>query len=79
PVRFGLSASARFQPYQIRSAFPLSVSGSLLGGMAVRLSLFGLSDSIRSVFRSGLPVKEAGQFEFESDSPSEGVCSRLPA
>ncbi|WP_207231304.1 hypothetical protein, partial [Streptomyces rimosus] len=30
--RFGLSASARFQPYQIRSAFPLSVSvsGSLL-------------------------------------------------
>ncbi|MEF3119582.1 hypothetical protein, partial [Streptomyces chrestomyceticus] len=30
PVRFGLSASSRFQPYQIRSAFPLSVSGSLL-------------------------------------------------
>ncbi|WP_234345004.1 MULTISPECIES: hypothetical protein, partial [Streptomyces] len=30
PVRFGLSASARFQPYQIRSAFPLSVSGSPL-------------------------------------------------
>ncbi|MFI2240792.1 hypothetical protein, partial [Streptomyces chrestomyceticus] len=29
-VRFGLSASSRFQPYQIRSAFPLSVSGSLL-------------------------------------------------
>ncbi|WP_221765853.1 hypothetical protein, partial [Streptomyces sp. WAC 06783] len=25
-----LSASARFQPYQIRSAFPLFVSGSLL-------------------------------------------------
>ncbi|WP_206507402.1 hypothetical protein, partial [Streptomyces chrestomyceticus] len=46
------SASSRFQPYQIRSAFPLSVSGPCWSGVTVRLSLFGLSDSIRSDFRS---------------------------
>ncbi|MFI2241080.1 hypothetical protein, partial [Streptomyces chrestomyceticus] len=51
-VRFGLSASSRFQPYQIRSAFPLSVSGSLLERAAVQLSLSGPSDVIRSDYRS---------------------------
>ncbi|RXS56943.1 hypothetical protein EST54_33300, partial [Streptomyces sioyaensis] len=62
PVRFRLSASSRFQPYQIR----FRVRRPVGAGSAVRLSLFGLSDSIRSVsFRC--------RSEFVSDSPSEGV------
>ncbi|REK92188.1 hypothetical protein DY245_00370 [Streptomyces inhibens] len=63
PVRFGLSASSRFQPYQIRFRLRPPVGA----GLAVRLSLFGFSDSIRSCSRRC-------RSEFFSDSPSEGVC-----
>ena len=62
PVRFRLSASSRFQPYQIR----FRVRRPVGTGSAVWLSLFGLSDSIRS-------VSCRCRSEFVSDSPSEGV------
>ena len=66
PVRFGLSASSRFQPYQIRFRLrpPVGV------GLAFLLSLSGHSDCIRSEprrFRSN----------FDSDFPSEGFAFRL--
>ncbi|AWN28801.1 hypothetical protein DKG71_24070 [Streptomyces sp. NEAU-S7GS2] len=62
PVRFRLSASSRFQPYQIRfRLWPPAGAGS-----AASLSLFGLSDSIRS-------VSVRCRSEFFSESPSEGV------
>lgn len=52
PVRFRLSASSRFQPYQIRFRLWPPVGA----GSAASLSLFGLSDSIRSDFVP-LPVR----------------------
>ncbi|MGW2635135.1 hypothetical protein ACWC2K_38390, partial [Streptomyces chattanoogensis] len=61
-VRFGLSASSRFQPYQIRFRLRPPVGA----GSTVRHSLFGLSDFSRSGLRRF-------RSNFGSDFPSEGV------
>ncbi|AZS72155.1 hypothetical protein DDE74_15415 [Streptomyces lydicus] len=63
PVRFRLSASSRFQPYQIRFRLWPPVGA----GSAASLSLFGLSDSIRSDF---VPLPVRIRFRI----PVGGVC-----